>query len=113
MQLRASIVMEDHIHFVAALDERTLGAAIGAFKGASSRAINKHLERSGALWQRGFFDHKFRSDDDMAPIFHYMWNNPRTPGDKFRCNKEDWLWFKSMVSADVEYPQWLRLNPMG
>ena len=65
------------------------------------------------IWQPVSFDHKFRADDDLAPILSYMWNNPEVPGQHFRCRKEEWLWFKSMVTLDVEYPEWLRKNPMG
>jgi hypothetical protein len=113
MQLRASVVMPDHVHFVSKLSDSSLDSTVRAFKGASSRAINLLLKRTGGVWQRGYFDHKFRSDDEMGPILHYMWNNPSNPGENFRCNKDDWLWFKSIVTKDVNYPSWLSSNPMG
>lgn len=113
MELRASVVMPDHIHLVARLEEPNLSKCVGGFKGRSAKQINDLLNRSGPVWQRGFFDHKFRSDEEMGPILHYMWNNPRNPGINFRCNKEDWLWFKSLVTKDLTYPAWLLDNPMG
>ena len=113
MTLRASVVMPDHIHFVAVLNDSTLNTTLGVFKGACSRRINVFLNRSGSVWQRGYFDHKFRTDEEIGPILHYMWNNPEKPGRNFRCCKDDWFWFKSMVTRDVSYPAWLSTNPMG
>jgi hypothetical protein len=72
--------------------------------GKSAVAINKILARTGQVWQKGYFDHKFRTDQDLAPILNYMWKNPDPPGTNFRCNQNDWIWFKSMVTKDFEYP---------
>ena len=112
-ELIASIVMTDHIHFVICLKNPSLGKAMKTFKGRSAVIINRSLERKGHVWQSGFFDHKFRDDEDLAPILLYMWNNPNPPGRNFRCNRSDWLWFKSMVTQDMDYPTWLRDNPLG
>ncbi|MDG2170984.1 MAG: transposase [Opitutales bacterium] len=54
MQLRASVVMPDHVHFVSMLSDSSLDSTMGAFKGASSSAINLLLKRTGGVWQRGF-----------------------------------------------------------
>jgi REP element-mobilizing transposase RayT len=113
VELIALVVMLDHIHLVIRLKSGSLTTAIQSFKSRSAIAINKVIPRSGPLWQPVSFDHKFRADDDLAPILSYMWNNPEVPGQHFRCRKEEWLWFKSMVTLDVEYPEWLRKNPMG
>ena len=111
--LIASVVMPDHLHMVVQLLSEGLSKAIQVFKSRSAISINRSLRRKGALWQTGFYDHKFRSDEDLAPILNYMWNNPETSGSNFRCRKEDWIWFKSVVTEDVTYPAWLKDNPMG
>ena len=111
--LIASVVMSDHLHFVIRIGESNLTAAIKRFKGRSAIQINRHLDRSGTVWQNGYYDHKFRGDDDLAPILCYLWNNPKPPGKGFRCNREDWLWFKSLVTEHLDYPVWLREHPMG
>lgn len=111
--LIASVVMPDHIHFVLLLNHSKLGQAIKIFKGKSGIEINRILSRSGQIWQKGYFDHKFRSDDDLEPILNYMWNNPETPGRNFRCNQDDWIWFKRMVAKKFEYPEWLKAHPLG
>ena len=111
--LIASVIMSDHIHFIIKLKNDQLTSAIQEFKSKTAIRINRLLARKGPVWQSGFFDHKFRDDDDLAPILLYMWNNPNPPGRNFRCNRSDWLWFKSMVTQDMDYPGWLRDNPLG
>lgn len=111
--LVGSVVMPDHLHFIIRLKDPSLEECIRNFKGRSSYEINRFLNEKGSLWQRGYFDHKFRRDEDLGPILNYMWNNPKKPGHYFRCNKDDWLWFKSLVTKDLDYPVWLKENPMG
>ena len=112
-ELIASVVMPDHVHLVIQLHDRNLSQPMQVFKSRSAIAINRMLNRCGPLWQAGFLDHKFRSDEDLAPILIYMWKNPTIGGRNFRCRSADWLWFKSMVTKDLEYPLWLRNHPMG
>jgi putative transposase len=112
-ELIASVIMPDHVHVIIRLGNVTLSRAIQVFKSLSAIAINRKLDRKGPLWQPTSFGHKFRGDYDLAPILSYLWNNPEIPGQNFRCRKAEWLWFKSTVTQDVEYPAWLREHPMG
>ena len=111
--LTASVIMSDHVHVVIQLEDDSLTRAIQAFKSRSAIAANRILNRSGQVWQPTSFDHKIRKDEDLFPILLYMWRNPDPSGLNFRCRKEDWLWFKSMVTKDAEYPSWLKEHPMG
>jgi len=111
--LIALVVMPDHLHFIIKLKERTLAECIQMIKGVTAFKIIQCRNQKGSVWQRGYYDHKFRTDDDLGPILHYMWNNPNPPGTHFRCNKEDWIWFKSIVTEDINYPTWLSEHPMG
>jgi putative transposase len=110
--LVASVLMPDHLHCVLKLIDKNLSSSVRIFKGRSAITINRHLKRSGTFWQKGYFDHKFRHDEDLGPILRYLWNNPDVPGTHFRCNKEDWVWFNSTVTQDVDYPSWLKGYPM-
>jgi putative transposase len=71
-ELIASVVMADHIHFIVCLKIPSLSEGMKTFKGRSAAIINISLERKGPVWQSGFFDHKFRDDEDLAPILLYM-----------------------------------------
>ena len=108
--LIASVVMPDHIHIVIRLLSDDLSKALQAFKSKAAISVNRHRKSSGKIWQKGYFDHKFRSDDDLGPILKYMWSNPSVHGKNFRCNKEDWKWFKTVVKKDFEYPAWINKN---
>lgn len=113
IDLVALVRMPDHTHAVVRLIEGELAESLCIYKSMSAREINSLLNRSGSVWQAGFFDRKFRGDEDLAPILFCMWNNPSTPGKNFRCRKEEWLWLRSMVSEDMDYPEWLSNHPMG
>lgn len=112
-QLIASVVMPDHVHLVFRLKEKSLSQVMQKLKGRIAIAVNKRLGRTGPLWQDGYYDHKLRSEEEIGPILHYMWNNPEIPGMHFRCNRDDWLWFKSKVTKDTSYPKWLSEHPLG
>jgi putative transposase len=105
--LIASVVMPDHVHVIIHLLNNNLSKTLQTFKSKSAIAINRNRKSSGRVWQKGYFDHKFRGDEDLGPILKYMWNNPSVPGKHFRCNRLDWKWFKTVVQEDFEYPIWI------
>lgn len=55
----------------------TLGAVVGAYKSQVARHIN-HLRHMPAapVWQRGYYEHIVRSDDDWDRIRAYIRDNP-------------------------------------
>ena len=74
-----SIVMPDHTHVILALRDRvrTLGAVVGALKSSSAAQINTFRETPGTpLWQRGYYDHVIRDDEDLDRIRVYIKTNP-------------------------------------
>lgn len=65
------IVMPDHVHAIFELDGSTsLGRIVAAFKSGASRETGLHL------WQRGYFDHVVRDDDDLDRAREYIETNP-------------------------------------
>jgi len=69
-------LMPDHLHMLLGLGEsgRSLGEICGAFKSISTRAYWKWHE--GKLWQRGYFDHIIRNEEDFAECVEYIKMNP-------------------------------------
>jgi REP element-mobilizing transposase RayT len=54
-----------------------LSTIIGSLKSASSRLINALRGTPGEpVWQRGFYDHVVRNEDDLARIRDYILTNP-------------------------------------
>ena len=113
-QLRCAVVMPDHIHALVILGERlTLGQSIGRLKSKTKpvlHAIDPALE-----WERDFYDHHVRPDEERLAIFLYVFLNPYRAGlcargDRwpwYFCRDEDWHWFSGLLDADCPYPEWL------
>jgi putative transposase len=74
--------MPNHIHVLVQLDERArqaspLRVVVGGFKSGSAREINLARGTPGrAVWQRGYFDHVIRDEDDLMRAREYIETNP-------------------------------------
>ncbi len=110
--LRTTVVMPDHIHLLVSLgDTAELTGAVRLFKGRLAPV----LRRSALSWQKAYFDHRLRPDEDVLPLFLYIFLNPyrarlldgteRWPG--YYCCEEDWKWFEPLTNASVPFPEWL------
>jgi len=54
-----------------------LPKVIGYFKMNSSKQVNKmHNTRGTNLWQRNYFEHVIRSEDELLRTRKYIFNNP-------------------------------------
>jgi REP element-mobilizing transposase RayT len=69
-------LMHDHFHALLGLGEsgKTLGEVCGAFKSLTTRAYWRWYE--GRLWQRQFYDHVVRNEDDFFETLEYIELNP-------------------------------------
>ena len=69
-------LMPDHFHGLIGIGESnlTLGRICGDFKSLSTREFWKFYD--GKLWQRQFFDHKIRNEQDFAETVKYIRMNP-------------------------------------
>ncbi len=75
--LDAFVVMPNHVHLlVTAHDDWELSKLLHTWKGYSSHAINKILERSGSLWQQESWDHIVRSEAQLDHYRRYIRENP-------------------------------------
>jgi hypothetical protein len=63
---------------VSTLRRKPIGGLIGAFKTVSTKHINILRHTPGApVWQRDFWDHVVRNEDDLQRIRAYIRHNPR------------------------------------
>jgi REP element-mobilizing transposase RayT len=59
------------------IKQHGLPEIIRAFKTFSARRANEHLKSPGIpLWQRNYYEHIIRNDDDHARIHIYIESNP-------------------------------------
>jgi putative transposase len=80
------IIMPDHIHFILWLNTTrksnvTLGRVVGAYKSLTARAILEYLRAGGKassehFWQRNYYEHIIRNDEDLNQTREYIQNNP-------------------------------------
>ena len=75
-------IMPNHVHL---LLQTELGSAdmqpvLTRWKGATSHAANHPLQRSGAFWQRDWFDRVIRSEAELERIKNYIQQNPVKAG---------------------------------
>ena len=84
-QTLAFVVMPDHVHWLLIVNNGTLSDAVQRIKSMYSRyAKNK-------IWNKGFYDHGIRGDEDLAAIARYIVANP------LRAN---------LVRRVGDYPHW-------
>jgi len=86
------VLMPDHFHMLLRLSEaQELAKAMNQLKGLTARNCNLAMERQGSLWQRGYFDHALRSEEDRIALARYIVANPLRAG---------------LVKRVGDYPYW-------
>jgi len=90
------IVMPNHIHAIILINRedvgavreppvqgpqekiKPLGSLIGAFKTVSSKRINQMRGTPGTMvWQRNYYEHVIRSENELESIRSYICHNPQ------------------------------------
>jgi REP element-mobilizing transposase RayT len=84
------IVMPNHLHGIVIIDDdaraahepplrsvKPLGGLIGAFKTVSTKRINLLRGTPGqAIWQRNYYEHIIRNEEEYGRIAEYIAQNP-------------------------------------
>ena len=65
-----------HAEYGTAGGAPALGDVVRAFKSLSAIRVNRLLTRSGPLWQRNYYEHVIRDEDELKRIREYIANNP-------------------------------------
>ncbi|OGT90454.1 MAG: transposase [Gammaproteobacteria bacterium RIFOXYA12_FULL_61_12] len=77
----AWVVMPDHLHWLFQIGEAaTLAQVVKNLKARSAHRINQRLNRQGPLWQKAYYDHALRRDEDVRQIARYICANPLRAG---------------------------------
>ena len=88
----AWVVMPDHLHWLLALGHsHSISIVAKMLKGRTATAINRGSARRGAVWQRAYYDHALRRDEDLAGVARYIVANPLRAG---------------LVKKLGDYPHW-------
>ena len=97
VQLDEFVLMPNHLHAIMVIQEgatampmvgahssaplrrtpNSLGSLIAGFKSAVTKRINiLRMSRGFPVWQRNYYEHIVRDEDDMNRIREYVVNNP-------------------------------------
>jgi REP element-mobilizing transposase RayT len=78
--LYAYCLMPDHFHTIIGGGDssKSLSEICGSFKSITNRAYWKYGR--GKLWQRQFYDHIIRNEEDFFETIHYIKQNPVRKG---------------------------------
>lgn len=78
VRLEKLTLMPDHIHMLASIDANG-STALGDFVFAFKRFVTRKARAVGfndRLWQKNYYDHVVRDNEDVLRIMEYMENNP-------------------------------------
>ena len=77
----AWVLMPDHIHLLIELGEiEPLSLVVQRIKSLIAVAINTDRNKRQPVWQRGYYDHAIRTDEDVLMAAQYLVNNPIRAG---------------------------------
>ena len=86
-RLVAWCVMPNHVHVVCRLlPGQELAVVLRDWKSYSARRANRILGRSGAFWQREYYDRLIRDADEFERAVRYVVSNPE------RAGLKNWKW---------------------
>jgi len=80
------VIMPDHIHILLQIGQQkgtgnpspTLGNVIGWYKYQATKEINEYSGCQGQrVFQRSYYDHVIRNQQDYDEVWQYIENNPR------------------------------------
>ena len=95
----AFVVLPDHLHCVWTLPEgdsdfpvrwRLIKARFSRAVPMAERRPSQIARRERGVWQRRYWEHAVRDEDDYARCVAYCWTNPVKHG--FVAEPKDWRW---------------------
>lgn len=91
MLLYGYVVMPDHYHIILSLQgDGSISNIVRFVHSQSAIECRKTLNIPGRIWQRRFYDHVIRDEDDWLTKLNYTHNNPVEAG--LVENILDWPW---------------------
>ncbi len=89
-ELRAWVVMPNHVHVLFQLGPKSMSEVIGHWKEYTARESNKILKRDGQFWAADYWDTFIRHSKHQLQARNYTENNPVKAG--LVRTAKDWPW---------------------
>jgi len=88
-RLLAWCIMPNHVHVVVRLfPGQEIAKVVRTWKSFSAKAANHALDRKGSFWQREYYDHLIRNQNELSRAIRYVLDNPAKAG----LNNWIWVW---------------------
>jgi len=88
-RLFAWCIMPNHVHVVAKVfPGYKLSDVMHSWKSFTSKQANKTLALHGTFWQREYYDHLIRDEDEFGRAIRYVAQNP----EKAKLKQWKWVW---------------------
>jgi len=92
--LYAWCVMPNHVHVLfRILADHKLAEVLHTWKSFTAKEANRLLGRSGEFWQREYYDHLVRDEEEFYRTVGYILKNPEKAG------LRNWRWVGTIVKA--------------
>lgn len=80
-RLLAWVVMPNHVHVVLKLfPGEKLASIVHSWKSFTAREANRALRRRGEFWEREYYDHLIRNENELQRAVDYVQRNPSAAG---------------------------------
>lgn len=93
--LLAYCLMPDHLHVLVQAGEsprnlRDFVRRFKSFSSATTRSVATPVATKIMLWQRGFYEHIIRKDEDVGDVADYIMGNPARKGLALEGQQYEW-----------------------
>jgi len=98
--LRAWVVMPNHVHLLFQVQEVPMARLVDAWKGYTAKEANRILSREGQFWQEGYWDTFMRDRDHETRTRRYVENNPAKA--QLVASSKEWPWSSARFRDQYE-----------
>lgn len=99
-ELRAWVIMPNHVHVLFLVKDVPMSQLIGAWKGFTAKEANRILQRKGAFWQEEYWDTYMRDAEHEARAKRYIENNPLKA--KLSLTQREYPWSSARFRDEYE-----------
>ncbi|HZR21279.1 MAG TPA: transposase [Verrucomicrobiae bacterium] len=103
-RLRVWTLMPNHVHLVVDVWATPLLTLLRLWKGASARAANQILGRTGPFWEREYFDTLIRDAEHLKKAVRYTEQNPVKAG--LVAERKAWRWGSARLRDEYDRLVW-------
>ena len=72
------VIMPNHVHLLISIEDcaqTSVGKIVGKFKSLTTKKVRR-IDPKANVWQRGYYDHIIRNENDYKNTWEYIMSNP-------------------------------------